>query len=100
MWAFNRVFDPLPVAALPTFLMAGLVILWRGWPGLVPVTLAGAAGAIAGVIIHANWHLSGHSPPPDEGLLAHLAGEGLLGYAAALLALLPSAASLLLRQRS
>lgn len=98
MWAFNELFDPVPVAAAPAFLLAGLLVLWRGWPGFIPLTLSAAVGAVAGVIIHANWHVSGYSPSPTEGLLVHLVWEGLQGYAAALLAMLPSAVLLLRKQ--
>jgi hypothetical protein len=84
----DRVMQPAPVAALPAFLL-GAVAYFLSRPGrvLANVLAASFVGATAGMLIHRQWHVTGQSPAPEEGLINHLAHEGLIGLAAAWLCL-------------
>lgn len=91
----NFVLDPVPIAAGPAFGLGALGFLFmRANPEKIVIGLA-TTGAAIGVIIHRGWHLSGQSPAPEESLIQHLAIEGLIGLAAALVAL--GATGLILR---
>ena len=69
----DRVMNPVPVAALPAFVLgAAAFFLSRPARVLANVSAAAAVGAIAGMLIHRQWHITGQSPPPAEGLLNHL----------------------------
>lgn len=81
----DRVMQPAPVAALPAFVL-GAAAYYFSRPARVAanVSVAVAIGAMAGMFIHRQWHITGQSPPPTEGLLNHLAHEGLVGLVAGL----------------
>lgn len=87
LFVINLVMNPVPVAALPAFILGALGFVFMSTALQVWVTNLAAIGAVAGVFIHRGWHVEGSSPPPAEGLLTHLAVEGLIGLVAALLAL-------------
>lgn len=87
LFAFNLYFNPVPIAAAPAFALGVLGFLRLG-PGTWPwVGNLAAVGALVGIFIHRGWHIEGSSPPPAEGLFSHLATEGLIGLAAALISL-------------
>ena len=94
LWLLDLLMQPVPVAAGPAFLLAIALLLWKGGQNARIAFLVAGVGAVAGVFVHTTWHWTGQSPKPAGGLWAHLAWEGLLGYAAAVLALLPSVAIL------
>lgn len=84
----DRIMSPVPVAALPAFILgAAAYFISRPARVLQNVLAASAIGAIAGTLIHRQSHLTGQSPVPAEGLLNHLAMEGLIGLVAALVCL-------------
>jgi hypothetical protein len=89
LWLLNAWFDPVPVAAGPAFLFAASLLLWKDWPGPRRPSLAAGIGAATGVLVHASWHWQGQSPAPAGGITVHLLWEGALGFAAAMVALLP-----------
>ena len=88
MVILDRIMQPVPVAALPAFVL-GAVAYFLSRPARVMqnVLAASFVGAIAGIFIHRQWHLAGKSPQPAEGMLNHLALEGLIGLVAALICL-------------
>jgi hypothetical protein len=89
LWLLNVWLDPVPVAAGPAFVLAGCLVFWKGWPGLGRTAITAGLGALTGVLLHASWHWRGQSPSPEEGFWVHLLWEGVLGFCAAMLALLP-----------
>ena len=79
--------DPAPVAALTAAGMGAIgFMVMRPKAHQLVINLA-MLGAIIGAGIHRSWHVSGSSPPPEEGLWQHLAVEGLIGLFVALASL-------------
>jgi hypothetical protein len=81
----DRVLEPVPVPAA-TAVIGGLIGLWLGltvrWLWL---SLGVIAGLVVGAGFHLYVHMTGQSPPPPEGLAAHLAVDGGIGLVVALL---------------
>ena len=70
----DRLLQPVPVPAA-TAVAAGLLAVWLGRR----TAIWAIAGLFPGVGLHTYVHSSGGSPPPEEGVVAHLALDGLYG---------------------
>lgn len=85
--AANIILNPVPVSAGPAFILGAAGFLFMSKQPQRWVINFAIVGAAAGLLLHRSWHTSGQSSPPEEGLVQHLAVEGLIGLFAALLAL-------------
>jgi hypothetical protein len=87
LWLIDRALDPVPVSAGPAFVLGAAAMIGRQAPQARRVATLALIGALAGALVHWNWHASGASPEPAGSLFLHLAWEGLLGLASAAAAL-------------
>lgn len=79
--------QPVPIPAA-TAIVAGIIFVWLRRPRY-GVALGLTIGTLVGVMVHLVVHASGRSPSPAEGVLVHVATDGVRGFGVAVLLMVP-----------